>query len=893
LANSASVSFLIFKNETGGEPLFAETQTVALDPAGHYKVQLGATLANGLPQDLFSTGEARWLEVQIAGQSPQARVLLVSVPYALKAGDATTLGGLPVSAFALAGSAKTATAANQLNGANPDIVSNVTTTGGTVGYVPEFSGASAIVDSPIFVNGGNVGIGTATPIAPLTVAGNAAVTGTLTATGNTLLNGGLAITGNSFYSGPVNMLATGTATASAGFNSQPFKFLASGYNSTTHAAVSSHFLWQSEVLGNNSAAPSATLNLLSSTTSAAPTETGFHFNANGTIKFAPGQTFPGIGTITGVTAGTALTGGGTTGTVTLNLDTTKVPLLASANHFTASQSVTGNISATGQLVSTVTTGTAPLAVSSTTQVPKLNASLLGGLAPSALAALAVSNNFSATQSFTKIGIGTTTPRSLLEGQATASKALGPVFTLTNTAGGLGAESAVDFNTLMPSTSGTYNPAVRIVAQDINNFSDDLLFQFNIPGAQNHGLQTNMAITPAGQVGIGTTTPRSVLEVTSSGSSTQGPSLTLSNTNTPTPVASATASIDFNTFKPHSFGTYNPSSRIAVFSDGNYSDSFEFLVNDDGGANKGMYSVFSISNDGRFGNYGLGNLSSAVLTITPNNSAGIITTGGNDLGSDANGNPGIISTGAVGGENVSGDGGDFYGGSSDGVPPGNGIFAVQGGCQDGFTCEGGAYAGNFQGDINVTGAITAGAKDFKIDDPVDPANKYLYHASVESSEMMNIYSGNVTTDELGLATVKLPGWFEAENTDFRYQLTTIGRDAHAWIAKKVQNGGFQIATNATNVEVSWQITAVRQDAFAKAHPLVVEREKPVRERGFYQNPELYGQPAEKQTEWGRRPQQMQHVKDMREQQRTKALERRNAAHPANQAQPLTISQLHPQ
>jgi hypothetical protein len=61
LTNSTSISFLIFKNEASGDPLFVETQTVALDSTGHYKVQLGATLPNGLPQDLFSTGEARWL----------------------------------------------------------------------------------------------------------------------------------------------------------------------------------------------------------------------------------------------------------------------------------------------------------------------------------------------------------------------------------------------------------------------------------------------------------------------------------------------------------------------------------------------------------------------------------------------------------------------------------------------------------------------------------------------------------------------------------------------------------------------------------------------------------------------------------------------------------------
>ena len=130
-------------------------------------------------------------------------------------------------------------------------------------------------------------------------------------------------------------------------------------------------------------------------------------------------------------------------------------------------------------------------------------------------------------------------------------------------------------------------------------------------------------------------------------------------------------------------------------------------------------------------------------------------------------------------------------------------------------------------------------------------------------MMNIYSGNVTTDELGLATVTLPEWFEALNTDFRYQLTTIGRDAHAWIAEEVANKQFKIATNASRVKVSWQITAVRQDAYAKAHPLVVEQEKPAKEKGFYQHPELYGQPAEKQTEWARHPGLMQQVKAQRE------------------------------
>ena len=150
---------LIYKDQTGGEPLFTESQIVSLDPTGHYKVQLGAANPNGLPSDLFATGEARWLEVQIAGQPAEPRTLLASVPYALKAADAATLGGLPASAFALAGS-NTAVANVLPGGDSPDAVTTVTTTGGTANKVAKFSGANTIVNSILYDNGTEVGIGT-------------------------------------------------------------------------------------------------------------------------------------------------------------------------------------------------------------------------------------------------------------------------------------------------------------------------------------------------------------------------------------------------------------------------------------------------------------------------------------------------------------------------------------------------------------------------------------------------------------------------------------------------------------------------------------------------------------------------------------------------------------
>lgn len=88
----------------------------------------------------------------------------------------------------------------------------------------------------------------------------------------------------------------------------------------------------------------------------------------------------------------------------------------------------------------------------------------------------------------------------------------------------------------------------------------------------------------------------------------------------------------------------------------------------------------------------------------------------------------------------------------------------------------------------------GRKNFQIDDPLDPANRYLYHSAIESSEMMNIYSGNVTTDGHGDATVHVPAWFEALNGDFRYQLTVIGQFAQAIVADEIYDGRFRIRTD---------------------------------------------------------------------------------------------------
>ena len=587
LTGETSGTFLIYKNQQGGEPLFTESQIIAVDETGHYKVQLGASNPNGLPSDLFSSGEARWLEVQIAGVSPEPRILLASVPYALKAADSATLGGLPASAFALAGTATAyGTALAAPNNAIPDASSTVTTTGGTDGYLPIFTGKSTIADSVVFQNSLGIGIGD-------------------------VPNAALDVNGKAIFRGAFQVARIGNATSKAGVDSNPFSFFAQAYNSSSKSNVGPSFSLQSEPTGNNTSSPGATLNVLyNNGTASSNSETGLYINSKGVVHFASGQTFPGTGsgdgTITGVTAGSGLTGGGTSGKVTLNVNTGEIPTLGGNNTFTGSDTFTASMNEDVDI-----------------NIDNTNANT-GNVSPG----LRFGN---------------------ASGEAISSQRNGSE----------------------------------------NQYGLDLYT----------GYQRRISISSTGQVAIGTT----------------------------------------------------PDSGV------------QLLV-----INAGSADLFEAYADG-----------SCVIDDTT--------------------------------------------------------------------------------DLTCGGTISGSAGNVKIDHPLDPANKYLVHASVESSEMMNIYSGNVTTDNLGIATVTLPDWFEAENGDFRYQLTTIGQDAHAWVSQKVANKQFKINTNASNVEVSWQITAVRQDNFAKAHPLVAEVAKPAKELGLYQHPELFGQPKEKGIAWAHNPKRIQQSK----------------------------------
>ena len=274
----AEATFAIYKDQYEGSPLWLETQNVQGDAKGNYTAQLGATKREGLPLDLFTSGEARWLGVSINNGSEQPRILLMSVPYALKAADAETVGGLPPSAFVLANKSQAhgassetsatlaATKNNAASAANPAVTGK-----GVANFIPMWDSTSDIVDSLIFQKSSQIGINTGTPAATLDVNGKGDVRDTLTL----------------FPNGTDPTLAV---------------------NGTT-----------------------------------------FKVNQTGKVTFVSGQKFP--GTVTGVTAGTDLTGGGNGGKVTLNLDTTKVPLLAAANVFTNNQVISGGPSTWGLQVS--------------------------------------------------------------------------------------------------------------------------------------------------------------------------------------------------------------------------------------------------------------------------------------------------------------------------------------------------------------------------------------------------------------------------------------------------------------------------------------------------------------------------------------------------------------
>jgi hypothetical protein len=154
-----------------------------------------------------------------------------------------------------------------------------------------------------------------------------------------------------------------------------------------------------------------------------------------------------------------------------------------------------------------------------------------------------------------------------------------------------------------------------------------------------------------------------------------------------------------------------------------------------------------------------------------------------------------------------------------------------------------------GNLSVTGSLSKGGGSFKIDHPLDPTNKYLYHSFVESPDMMNVYNGNIITDGGGYATITMPHYFEALNRDFRYQLTVIneadtGELLWAQVVRELKNNQFTIRSSRADVKVSWQITGIRHDAWAEKNRIPNSVDKVGAEKGKLLHPEAFNQAADK-------------------------------------------------
>jgi hypothetical protein len=784
------VTFLLYKDQQGGSPLWMETQTVTTDESGHYSVTLGAASAAGLPTSLFPSGESRWLAVQPHGEIEQPRVLLLSVPYALKAGDASTVGGLPASAFMLANSGATSKRSNAIsspatpaaNGKAGPAANPAVTGKGTLNYIPLWDSASDIVNSVMFQKSSDIGISTTTPAAPLDVNGKTDIRDTLTLfpknTDNTL-----AVSGTSFKvssTGLVTFISgqtfpgTGTGTITGVTTANGSGLTGGGTKGTLNmsipaAGVTNAMLANSKVTLNASTAGGLTvpgaMTLGSTYTIGLKTcSTNQILQYNGSVWNCASA---GAGTITGVTAGSDLTGGGTTGTVTLNLDTTKVPQLATANTFSGAETFNGNV---GIGAAPFSNNYTPLALGGSTTFGtwlSLANTSSGGHTWNFLTAGSGNAEGAGNLGITDL---TGTSTIWLEANANVTQNL----TVTGSDGG----SIIDAD-VQGKNAGAPTPGLRFGGA----ISGEGIASNRVGGTDAFGLDfftefaSRMLIAQDGRVGIGTIHPVYQLEVDSSSNSYAG-----------------------------------------IFTQGGAAP---------GGSGQ----------DGSDGIDAYGN-------------SGDLTSGSSFGGS------GVVAYGGGGGNG--GTGGIFEGG--DGTIGGFGVVGISGN-----TTGGGGFdqeAGFFFGDVYATGQIGSGESVVKMDHPVDPASKYLSHSGVVSPDMKTMYDGTVTTDASGQAVVELPDWFEALNRDFRYQLTTIGQPAQAWIASKIANHTFTIKTDKPNVEISWQVTGIRQDAWANAHRTIVEAEKPEREKGFYLHPELYGATEEQGISWARNPSLMKQLKERR-------------------------------
>jgi len=480
LTGVVGITFALYTEQTGGAPLWLETQNVTADSNGHYTTLLGSTKPAGLPADLFTTEQARWVGVQISGQTEQPRVLLVSAPYALKAGDAETIGGLPPSAFMLVlpSASRPATAtgpATNSEGVGPDHrkgAQDVTTTGGTANYLPVFNGVATIIDSAVYQSGtggtAQIGINTTTPTTALDVNGavNAATSynlgGTAFAYGSYAnYNASLGFAGNSTMTGDLNTATGGLALAA---NTSGNSNTASGFGALRFNTTG----FENTAIGIDA--------LLSNTAGVYNTASGANaLSANTTGNF---NTASGIAALNNNTTGEGNTALGVNAGIT-----------ADRSNGTGSNNTavgTGTVFGTGSLSNAT-------AIGASAEVTESNALVLGSV-----------NGVNGATSNVNVGIGTTAPVAVLDAEQSGT-----------------ARSDGTFRFLQPGLASGNDNSIAWGKAAAAGQTGLQWFMYVSGGPSlfgwNHwGDRASLVVQQGGNVGVGTMTPGTTLDVNGKG-----------------------------------------------------------------------------------------------------------------------------------------------------------------------------------------------------------------------------------------------------------------------------------------------------------------------------------------------------------------------------------------
>jgi hypothetical protein len=476
---------------------------------------------------------------------------------------------------------------------------------------------------------------------------------------------------------------------------------------------------------------------------------------------------------------------------------------------------------------TVANGTSPFSVTSTTRVTNLNADLLDGLDSTGFARLAAANAFTSTNAFT------------------SASTTGPILTVTNPAAGADLTALrVDLpsgnsNSYALDVVATGFATTGIKGEATGYASTGVLAKANGSsggGAFSYGLH-------AVATGVD---PGAAVYAQNSSTYNGGIGIWASVAN-PSAVAGYF-------FKGYAGAGFSHQNVIAEFED---DDQAYVLLNTPADRERGF--VFSNGLTQHHGGLYYTDATGLSLRTGGNNTRIQIDSSGNvGVGTATPGAPLDVAVGGGQTLQIRRDSGLVPGINVNTTGGNAGVMRIRNSIEvwpsDDATRAGRLDLRNTSGAATIicnggTGAFSAASKSFRIDHPLDPQNKELWHSCVESDQMKNIYDGLVTTDSSGYATITLPDWFEALNGDFRYQLTIIDDSdslpdiVSARVVRRIEHNQFTIRTSIGSVAVSWQVTGVRRDPYAQKHRTPVEVEKSSEDKGRYLHPDAYG-PAER-------------------------------------------------